>query len=416
MFSFPSKPYRSWRQAVLNAGRRPERYDEKTWEKKWKEIVRKNQMAFLGFWSIFIDERQDIGRYGMHPAEDRFNYLCLFHLNNYARFLQFVRRSQIAKTVNQYLSADQRMRVFDIGAGTGVASQAFLYDVFASNPELMKRTKVVLVDKRKHGLESAGEMLKGQWPELLVTNVKEDVRDFVPRPAGERDLSVGLFSYVANELFTTSNRFNETKLLSMFGFYDIVILLDSAEEKQAKTFMAFRNSMVEAGWMSVFPCPHQLTCPLVRKASTAGHESSESETNTLEDEEQLPEMAEESFSAESVTDTRKMIKDRCFSEFEDVDLFELRSIAQTLKLERSHLSASAYIYYSPRFLKRLKDVDPLLVHGEKKPILVGKPIVELDEGVFVKHMTCDPSGQISEQLVRKGSRGFSYRGDHFVIE
>ena len=311
-----------WKAAVRSLAKLPGKGDPDFLGR----LIRKESSGIQRMWEIFNTDRGDLGRYLNDPKQEAVAYLLGFHLANAARLQLILDRCQSRHQILDQLSACSKLEIIDFGCGTGAMTAALLASL---KPPANHVVSAQLIDRRKAFLNAAAMVCNDRENVRCFQQSVEDSFSFLSKPVTHPRIL--LFGYLINELLRSASQMRKLNafLKQQASTPRLIISLDPANEKPAKSMLAFRQQLVEEGYRMLYPCSASAECPMLGGG-----------------------------------------KDWCFSS----GLWErdsgTKQVDRVLKVNRSKLSSAAFVFASPGFLA----IQP------QKRTLVGLPLPITAEG------------------------------------
>ncbi len=274
----------------------------------------------------------------LQHARSAFAYMLGFHLPNFARVYRLLERVNRTHNLHAYLEK-QACHLYDIGCGTGAFAHAFL----TAFP--LKKPQVSLLDPNRHLLKLATDMVKSTGADCKPIQCKaHELR----MPQGLAETSIFLLGNVLNQIQKPEKRYEAfiDRLLQQVNRNSLLFILEPATEDSAVDMMRLRNELVAGGFVSLYPCPHAMPCPLLGT------------------------------------------RDRCYSDFPLLQIPEMKWLDEQTGVKRHVFSAAAYCFASPSVAQALQVAPPL-------PVLIGKPLVQETK----VGMLCMPTGTVERKAL-----------------
>jgi hypothetical protein len=337
--------YEAWRNALLNRARIRNTEAQQNPESKLLTLMRQEYSSIEKLWQIFNLERDDIGRYLAEPKKQAISYLLGFHLPNVVRTQAMLKRSHLFDRLALTKDKAKSIIVHDLGCGTGALSSAFI-DILEEKRVPVQRLTICLADSRGAFLDTAKGLLEPQLKNFETQNTMVSIKSFKgtlseysrllesknrhtdTEEDGENVINVVLLGYIWNEI---SHKDREQQgLMSILERFSkqqsIAVYLEPANQKLSRSAMEFRQEMIQRNWSVKYPCPQSHDCPMLERS-----------------------------------------RDWCYSEFIWQPPTIIKKLDQRLGIDRSKLSASAYIFSS--------ETDSVSSHVEGTyDVVVGRPL------------------------------------------
>lgn len=374
-----TKNYKLWGEMVARSAKTPRGLEKPRAEYSDLElagyILSEHRGDIIRLWEAFTTDRAEVSRYLMEPKRESLVYLLGFHLANQARLASVLDRAEFRHKLLSQLSAAEAIHLLDLGCGSGALSLQTAQELW-SYREKMDITWE-LVDKSQAFLDMASlgvELLAGKEAKPVTRRQKLD--EYLSREVaqGAKDGLVWIqLGYVWNEV--SRNQKTAQLLMRMLKAglekgQRVVTILEPASEELAKEAMGLRDSLVEMGYVMLYPCPHSQGCPML---------------------------------AES--------RDWCYSEavWDRPNL--VKKVDKILKIERQRIGVSAYIFVSPDLIE-----DGHVKVASMGPVVVGRPVEKASRDPRMaqkSYLLCEPDVDLGKVKIGKGTiellRGQLYR-------
>jgi SAM-dependent methyltransferase len=335
-----SDPFYAFVGVVNKLGRTPKGFDRKGRRADviFKAIFKASKKTVTEIWEIYTQHRDELSRKLVNNKETVVAYLLGFHLANMARAKTLFDRSEERHKWRKKLTG-KKLRVYDIGCGTGAMSLALGLDA-----------EYVMIDGSGPLLDVAAMLAKETG--LNARTSRRVIEDLEPKQftsrEGEKTVHIYLLGYVWNEL--GRNLPARRKLLTLMtkhlerGESCLVFVAEPALEFMARPAMELRDALCGAGFVALYPCSHSEPCPMLERP-----------------------------------------KDWCYSEGEWEQPPLAAWIDEQLGMNRAKIAGSMFAFASPDFGFKEQDL----------PIVVGRPV--RDEGKerykgFFDYLVCDKEG------------------------
>ena len=285
----------------------------------------------LKLWNLFNLDREEISRYLMNPAEEASAYFYAFHLANAARFQGLLERLEQKFDLESFFKAHATLKLNEIGSSTAPAS-SLLFERYHRSA----KDKIVLFDKNRKSLGLATEMFENARVLAKRAVYPQDISFKRELSSEQGTLNIFIFSFVLNEWQDTVKKKFLRDLESVKSSNTLIFIMEPAHEKFARDFMELRDELVSKKLYALYPCPKALqSCPMLERKS-----------------------------------------DRCFSEFEWDRPREVRYLDKYLKINRSKVASSAYVFATEICYNKLKKCKAQSAHEKT---LVGFPFEKTSE-------------------------------------
>ena len=319
-------------------------------------------------WETYTRQNRGPGKRLLTDKKTLAAYLLGFHLPNAARMTMALDRLAQRAEMGKLLGGGAIGTNFvDIGCGTGALSHTW-YTTPGRRTAPASRYYLVdawdgAIDIAVSGLERLGqprdgiEIVKGRIEDRLFPRILN------PRPEldGGRPWVLA-FGYSWNEI-----RENPKAQRVLYqGMEDLVasqspvaiLILDPAQQSMARALMETHNSFLDLGFRVMYPCPHQMVCPMLERS-----------------------------------------RDWCYSD----SVWRLphvqRRIDKLLHLDREHIATSAYVYANPAMMELVgQEANSDKLKG--RAVLVGKPTGRTPAEAS-KFLVCTPKGTLESSPARE---------------
>ena len=266
----PKDLVKTWEQTLIGAARiRGLDKENATTQDKLEHILNSEHGNVKQLWEAFTTERERLPRYLLDPKKQTAAYLLGFHLPNAARMWNLLYRFGRDHKITTELM-DQTPQIIDIGCGTGAMSQTL---AFFLKKQLKCQPEVFLSDKQPLFLDTTAQGLRHLLgSEAEITAIKSEINtkltgDLSRRVAADRPTFI-ILGYVWNELAQ-----NPKARQALFDFLEsrssgttMVFVLEPANQFIARDAMELRDAMVSARYSALYPCAHNLPCPMLKRS------------------------------------------------------------------------------------------------------------------------------------------------------
>lgn len=360
----------AWMKALVELGRFPKGTTlTKTPLPSLVQILAKSERkSVFEMRDAFTRERDRIAKGYLGTRKGVVTYLLGFHLANLVRAIAVWGRTlERTAGLRDVLSRYDRVRVRDLGAGTGVMSQAIVH-VWQKELGASPHWDFDLVDLNQLLIEVSRKML------AHVVGPQEERSH--PESSDSKELTIITLGYFWNELSPAAKSKLLKDLEKNVKEDTLVFVAEPASEQEARDAMELRDMLVGLDYQVLYPCSHQGPCPMLRGGV--------------------------------VGDAPHKYRDRCYSEFGD----KLPPIQQRLdhlfEMERTILAVSGYVFGSPSLLRPAKQEEP------QKPVVVGKPKRKEERGS--DYLLCREEGLIKVPVTERRESAVLKRGEFYGRE
>ncbi len=340
-----SKTLSSYIEVVNKLGRTPRGFERsgRNPESIFKAILRNSKDSAIEIWEIYTQRREELSRRLMNSREAVVAYLLGFHLPNMARASDLYFRSDARHAWKSKIKK-HKVRVYDIGCGTGAMSLA-----------LNIEADYVLIDTSGPLLDAAS--LLAEKSGLNAKTSRRNIEDLDPQQftnkKNQDDVHIYLLGYVWNELNKNApGRRNLLRIITNHIKREekcLVFVTEPALDFMSRPAMELRDTLCEAGFQSLYPCPHSLPCPMLNRA-----------------------------------------KDWCYSEGEWNQPPVAKLIDHHMKINRAKHASTMFAFASPA----------VGLTSDDKPVVVGRPVreagIERYKGFF-DYLVCKDDGLHKEK-------------------
>lgn len=293
-------------------------------------ILQENREDIIRLWEAFTTDRAEISRYLMEPRREALVYLLGFHLANQARLSGVLDRTEFRHRLLSTLSGAERLRLVDIGCGSGALSLQSAQELWSYREELP--ISFEFIDRSQAFLDMSVEGLSLLKKDAEAVTRKQKLDDYLSRELREpasADLVWYQLGYVWNEIKKSPKT---TQLLLRYleqglaAGPRVLTVLEPANQEISRDAMELRDTLTAMGWVALYPCPHSAACPMLERT-----------------------------------------RDWCYSEFVWDRPPLMKKIDRILKIDRQRIGVSAYVFVSP-------DVYQELENARHEAVVVGRPI------------------------------------------
>jgi hypothetical protein len=264
--------------------------------------------------------------------------------------------------------------IIDLGVGSGAVVSATLNFLTDSCGFQQKDIRAEIVDRSGSFLDIAKLIVEDQMdPKALKSHKKEileyDILRSLNVSTAKDQLRIVSVGYVWNEV----NRNKKSRAhfaaqlarLASAPVPVVLMLLDSSNESQARDIMELRDEVVSEGMRSVYPCPSDKPCPM------------------LKDE-----------------------RDWCYSESKWNQPAVMRRLDRLLDVNRSRFATSGYLFCNATAANVLK-----LNPKSESSVIVGRPKTGTGTNQAFQYLICE-SGRLTKRPgdQRNLPRGLQYIG------
>lgn len=312
----------AWEEAVLGLARLPKGFKkaESTRGHAVGAVLRAELGEVRNLWEIFTKDRDELGKFLVGSKPQAVGYLLGFHLPNTARMQLALSRVELRFAVAAALKAHQGLiRWHDLGSGSGAMTHAFLDYARAQKLDISK-IEAHATDVSSYLLDAARLIAKGMAPDLNFQAHKMGLENLPVEKfghGGEDIISQYALGYVFNELEKNVRARQKAELI--FGQHlennepALVWILEPATQDLCRAAMEWREQLVTAGYVPLYPCPGKIACPMLERT-----------------------------------------RDWCYSEGEFNRPLAVQNVDRALKIDRSRFASTMYALATPAFMERVK--------------------------------------------------------------
>lgn len=306
-----------WRQAIFahTPGRR----------ENFSQALRLHEQRLLQIWQTYTQNRRDLGRLPTTQMPFVAPYLLGFHLSNVTRVQAVLERALARGLPRPTLD---KIRVVDIGCGSGAASQG----VISALQQVDTQWTFELLDRSRPLVNCARQMLSELHAQFRVRSLVAPL-DKAPLSAlwkkwkSEGPVHTILcFGFVWNEIQAHPKTQNQVERFLNAVLADSqpawIVIAEPATEASARRMMALRDRWTSQGWIPVYPCPQAGRCPMTATG-----------------------------------------RDWCYSEITYSPPKEFAQVAKALHISRRELGVAGYVFAHPS----------IKVNSRSQPVIVGHP-------------------------------------------
>lgn len=371
--NLPVELMAAWRKAVLAVARLPRgTVRTLTDAQKVNAIIRKEAGAVVELWEIFTQDRGEMRRQLLSGKREAVSYLIGFHLSNAARMTMLLERTEERHALAKAL-AGESLLIHDFGAGSGAMAQALLHHLKGSGVDLAN-AEVHLTDASGALLDAARVALESGNLGAVIKTHRAAVEGIPADKFQHAGTSIYTLGYLWNEM--VRNRPAKAKVLKVFASHlerkekALVLLVEPATQNFSRDAQELRDSMVDAGWVPLYPCPHIAQCPMLDRT-----------------------------------------RDWCYSEAQWSRPKESQAVDKMLGIDRSTMGGSMYAFATPALAAKA----PL--NGAPRGIVVGRPTIGAKRGPSdpkpaFEYLVCTPDGTL-EKALPKARSGVRLRGESY---
>ncbi len=281
-------------------------------------------------WQTFTTERADVSRYLMDPKREALVYLLGFHLANQARTLGVLLRLQRRSGLLTRIAEKQSpLHLVDLGCGTGALSLTTAQELLDIDEKLPLSFE--FVDKSQNFIEAATLQAQALVSEEAIVARRQKLDDYLSRELtkGPGDGQVWYqIGYLWNEISSSPKT---TQLLLRYleaGLSKggrIITLIEPANQDFARGTMELRQELIARGYHVLYPCSHNLDCPMLERT-----------------------------------------RDWCYSEFAWERPPLVRNVDKILEIDRHRIGCAAYVFVSPDMVTSFPQA--------AESVVVGRPL------------------------------------------
>lgn len=175
----------------------------------------------------------------------------------YALYYLLINAAKIAALTTNLSTAllNRPLKILDYGSGPGTASLAYLF----SNP---LSHSIDLVDTQG-AMRTCADILLTRWERLNQKNISWKTHSTLPSDVSQYDII-----FVANMFSESKVESNQGIIKSLIGKLSEsgqLVVVEPGTVHATRKLMSLRDRLVEQKEMKVvFPCTHQLSCPLLK--------------------------------------------------------------------------------------------------------------------------------------------------------
>lgn len=319
MISMPKKIIKIWIEILKELYKKKKSHLEHQ-HNLLTSIIQTNKNNLYELWQRYNLDKKLLSKFPLNTAKGVSTYLLGFHLTNYAKMKGLLQRiKEFNYDLNTILKHTE-INIYDLGCGTAALSQAFLESL---HPKMYNKIKLHLIDKNKLFLKTAQKIINLTFKNQIHTSqYAKHIIDFChflkitnKKNINYNTYNIFIVGYVWNEL--QHNLKEKNALLSLLDIFattnTILLFLDPANTNQCINLMKLRDKLSKQ-YYPIYPCPSGNNCPML---------------NT------------------------KFIKDRCYSEFQWYPPKEQIEIDKVLKISRSILASTCFVFISPNIHARI---------------------------------------------------------------
>lgn len=332
-----------------------------------RKLAREEKASILKLRDAFTTHREALSYALLSNKENIISYLLGFHLPNIYRLTKTFERVEDKYKWSLKDAGASTLSVWDLGCGSGALSQFFIEKYskhFSTSRVYLYDTNSLLLNASKTFFEN-----------LSLDNLK-----IFPRKVGLHDLNtspkvfpedvivIGL-GYVWNEI--EKNKTAQKKIRDLIKHFQeqkakvLISVMEPGQDFAARSAMSLRDELVAGGFVPLYPCPHQGSCPLLKRE-----------------------------------------KDWCYGEFSAEEFpKDAAYIDKILDIERSLIASAAYVFASPALHATIPQ------KPKQQAIVVGRPKLKDEDGFA--YLLCNPQAEITK-IERANARGLVFlRGEKY---
>ncbi len=267
-------------------------------KESWTKMVASYARDIDGLRKIFNEDRTKINLKLITDKKMVTAYLAGFHLANTMRSLALFERLSERLPKKKLWSNSGIPTIIDLGCGSGSFSQACVsYFGF-------EKAKVILFDHSKVFLDVARSLLAKSSSDLKIEAHRALIADVKlhAHPHGQ----IVLMGYVLNEMSERGLERLLQNLKSLVEEKTALVITDPGTETSSRHLMSIRDKLVAMGYISLYPCPHQKPCPLLKRT-----------------------------------------RDWCYSEFPPIESKAVSIVDKMSRIKRENWHSTAFVFVSP---------------------------------------------------------------------
>ncbi len=330
-------------------------------------------MEIERIWEAYNNERGKLGRLQSTSMVSAYAYLLGFHLPNVVRTEMVLDRAFNQRNFDFTRFKNHGATIIDLGVGSGAVVSATLNFLTGSCGFNHKDIRAEIVDRSGSFLDIAKLIIADQMDPKAVKSHKKEILEYdIVRSlnvnTAKDQLRIVTVGYVWNEVNrnkkSRSHFAGQLAKLASAPVPVVLMLLDSSNESQARDIMELRDEVVSAGMRSVYPCPSDKACPM------------------LKDE-----------------------RDWCYSEAKWNQPAVMKRLDRLLDVNRSRFATSGYLFCNPTAAAAMKALPK-----SDTSVIVGRPKTGSGPSTEFQYLICE-AGRLTK---RPGDQRNLPRGLQFI--
>ncbi|MEZ4741220.1 MAG: small ribosomal subunit Rsm22 family protein [Bdellovibrionota bacterium] len=272
--NIPNSLIDSWKSVLITQGKFPKGTNKGEHKPDFlvKILARSLKRELAELWGSFTQSRKRLTENSLTGKKEAMTYLLGFHLANIARYIHTIEHTNKYWDLPLLIKKQKKINIIDLGCGSGALAQSNLWFVLSSGAKA-KNITIKLVDKSNHLLNAATAGLDEISKDVKISCHKGDLTTLHIDKYTNDDqdtLTIINLGYIWNEL--CKNKKASATILRLIEYFNtkqtpcIIIVLEPGSQNQSRDAMGLREHLIHEGYTTLYPCPHNIACPLLEKS------------------------------------------------------------------------------------------------------------------------------------------------------